>query len=97
MLFDADSYDAWEEFLVGVLSRSSAGVTGALDTLASTGERLRAWTPQRGPLLEWTRAAVSAGATAPVPGFYDPIQIARRLGDRRACRPAGTAGAAATG
>jgi len=71
VLFDAVSYEAWEEFLVGALSGSSAGVTGALDTLASTAERVRAWTPQHGPLLEWTRASVSAGATAPVPAFYD--------------------------
>lgn len=71
VLFDAESYDVWEQFLVRVLSSPRLPVSDALDRIARTAERLREWTPRCGSLLDWTRSAVESDRDAPVPAFYD--------------------------
>ncbi len=53
VLFDLDSYDAWERFVVRTFARRDLTPESALGLIAGSAERIRSWTPSRGPLLRF--------------------------------------------
>jgi hypothetical protein len=58
VLFDFESFDLWEHFLISTLGSSSGDVHSALTSIAVAAEQLRNWRIDRGPLVEWTTAVV---------------------------------------
>lgn len=54
VLFDLDSFAAWERCLVRTLADSPDTVASTLARIADTAERLREWTAESAPLPEWT-------------------------------------------
>jgi hypothetical protein len=67
VLFDFQSFDLWEQFLVATLGSPVGDVSTALITIADAAERLRDWPVERGPLVEWTASALNPSlASAPV-------------------------------
>ena len=59
VLFDFESFDLWEQFLVATLGSPVGDVRAALITIADAAERLRDWPVERGPLVEWTADALN--------------------------------------
>jgi hypothetical protein len=57
LLFDYPAFDAWERFVVATCARDDLDVDGVLQRIAGAAERIRAWTPDRGPLAGWVAAA----------------------------------------
>jgi hypothetical protein len=55
VLFDNPSFTLWERHLVEHVGQSNQTVERTLTAVADTAERLRAWSIDRGPLVEWTR------------------------------------------
>ena len=60
MLFDYESFDLWERYLVATLGSSEADVTTTLRRIAATGHRLRPWTAEDAPMVEWTSRVLTA-------------------------------------
>lgn len=60
VLFDYESFSLWEHFLVVALGSPSGDVSSTLMDIASAAERLRAWTPEHGPLSAWTVASLAS-------------------------------------
>jgi len=58
MLFDLESYSAWEQFIVNTFAGPQP-VRAALETIADTAERLRDWSSLDGPLAAHVAATVS--------------------------------------
>lgn len=54
VLFDLDSFAAWERYLVRTLADSPESVPSTLARVADAAERLRAWSAESAPLPEWT-------------------------------------------
>lgn len=52
VLFDLASYSRWETFIVSTFA-SGVSARAALARIVATAERLRAWTPARGPFDSW--------------------------------------------
>lgn len=76
VLFDFDSYAAWEQFLVGTLGSSATTVDAAMKAVASAAEDLRAWGPDTGTLAEWTAAIVHRPTAREVPALYERYRSA---------------------
>jgi hypothetical protein len=57
LLFDYPAFDAWERFVVATCARDDLDVDSVLQRIAGAAERIRAWTPDRGPLAGWVAAA----------------------------------------
>jgi hypothetical protein len=51
-MFDDESFDMWERFLVRTFGSWPAGVPAALAYVAAAAERLRAWRVDAGPLVD---------------------------------------------
>jgi len=66
VLFDLDSFAAWERYLVRTLADSPETVASTLARIADTAERLRDWSAESMPLSEWT-AHVLAGTPTVAP------------------------------
>lgn len=66
VLFDFESFSQWERFLVEAVSGSPESVTTTLAMVAATAEELRAWSVERGSLVDWTAGVLSH--PRPVPG-----------------------------
>jgi hypothetical protein len=60
VLFDPASFTLWERHLVERIGQSAQTVEATLASIAATGERLREWSVDRGPLVEWTRQILGA-------------------------------------
>lgn len=60
VLFDVESYAAWERYLVETLASSPLSLDDTLGTIATTAETLRAWRADAGTLEAWTEAHVTA-------------------------------------
>jgi hypothetical protein len=65
LLFDYPAFDAWERFVVATCARDDLEVDGVLQRIAGAAERMRAWTPDRGPLAGWVAAAARDEAVDP--------------------------------
>lgn len=89
LLFDHSAYDSWERFLVETLGSSRHTVDATLGRLAGAAERLRAWTPDLGPLEEWTTAVVGSTSSCTMPAFYAPYSRADAFTIAAACVPEG--------
>jgi hypothetical protein len=75
VLFDPDSYTRWEEHLVDVLgSPPMVDVENTLDRLARTAERLRCWTADDGPMIDWTERVLEHEHGGPAASFYAPYR-----------------------
>ena len=64
VLFDHESFGKWERYLVETISASSEGVDETLARVAATGERLRSWSADGGPLARWTDDCLAAPVDA---------------------------------
>jgi len=75
VLFDPESFGLWERYLVEAISNSTDGVDQTLARVASVGERLREWSPDKGPLAAWTSDAIAARfpSSSPTPLRYAPF------------------------
>jgi hypothetical protein len=62
VLFDLASYSRWETFIVSTFASGVSAGT-ALARIAATAERLRAWTPARGPFDSWMTISLQPPAT----------------------------------
>jgi hypothetical protein len=79
-LFDHQSFNRWERFVVSAFAIEDQAAEKALWHVAIAAERLRSWTASAGPLREWTRLILPDATTrltedhgptaAGVPGFY---------------------------
>jgi hypothetical protein len=58
VLFDAESYSAWERYLVRSIASFDGDTTSALNQVACDADRLRAWRAADMPLIDWTMAVV---------------------------------------
>jgi hypothetical protein len=65
VLFDFDSFSRWEQFLVEDISGSADPVDTTLARVAATAEELRAWSVERGALLDWTTGVLKRQGCAP--------------------------------
>jgi hypothetical protein len=65
VLFDAASFTLWERHLVERIGQSAQTVHHTLVSIAAAAERLREWSIDRGPLLEWTRQVLDMSPPAP--------------------------------
>ncbi len=63
VLFDLDSFGEWERDVVTRIGGGSDDVAGLLSRVAADVERLRAWRPADGPLIEWTRHIIKGRAS----------------------------------
>lgn len=70
VLFDPVTYGRWEAFLVAQLGAPDASLTATFERIATTAERLRQWTPERGTLHAWVEDALSRCPSGPLPDFY---------------------------
>ena len=62
-LFDADSFTAWEQYLVDTLGSSDDDVPATLAGIAATAERLRQWNSGHGSLLDWATSTLNGART----------------------------------
>jgi hypothetical protein len=75
LLFDLESYTAWEEFLIATFADERLSADGAVRRVAAAAERLRSWTPRRGAMVEWIRAiAAQPEADGRVLDRYAPLR-----------------------
>jgi hypothetical protein len=75
MLMDVESYAAWESGALRVLADDRRTPESALAAVGDSVERLRTWTPRRGPLLNWIAGSDPVGSD---PVGSDPDE-SRRL------------------
>jgi len=59
LLFDHDSFDRWERFVVGAFAVEDRPASVALRQIASAAEQLRTWTVEAGPLRQWTERCLT--------------------------------------
>ena len=79
VLFDPESFTAWERFLVGVLGASADSVEATLARIAGAGERLRPWHAGGGTLLDWTTQVLRMEAGAEAGAMPDAAARYRRF------------------
>jgi Fe-S-cluster containining protein len=91
VLFDLAAYDVWDRYLIRTCARDDLTPECVLATLARTAERIRAWTPECGPLLDFVERAISgsdAGKANEPPAIDD---LSRLHDDIAATVPQGLA------
>lgn len=74
VLMDLESYDAWEQFGVELVTREGVAPDAALAALEHVAARIASWTAEEGPLLDYVRDTFRA--TPPQRGILAPHDVA---------------------
>jgi hypothetical protein len=79
-LLDAESFSAWERYLVETLGASRDDVETTLSAIAGTAEQLRRWTAHQGDLAAWTARVLANRAEVEGDAVVQPYSCYRGAG-----------------